>query len=136
MFKKKKQPIVSSQEYKCKHLWKDFGFFYKSDYWPGDRYGEIKVYEPYVCIFCKERKNILLATLEYNHTSLEAMTVNEEEVSKKYNIKDRVLLEDEINDFQLVNREALELAVKLKIGNVADSNNKKTVANVPTVLKM
>ena len=52
LFKRKK-----IEEPKCRHTWKDFPWYLKSTYYSGQSSYDIAIYEPYVCILCKERKD-------------------------------------------------------------------------------
>ena len=101
-----------SSQRDCNHKWKDFGWYIDSTYYSGDSNRlEIKVVEPYVCIFCKQRKDITL--MDY-HTRVRNKSEAKEICDKfeekyKDKIVDRAFIEDEINDMILVDREYLVL---------------------------
>ncbi len=55
--KKDEQPLMPPP---CRHRWKDFPWYINAEYFSGvDRF-EFRVYEPYVCIYCKERQDKLI----------------------------------------------------------------------------
>lgn len=71
--------------------------------------------EPYVCIFCKKRKEIVLENftlVEINKVKTDD-TLNRFKEKYKSFVRDRAIVEDEINDFQLVDREALAIVENL-----------------------
>lgn len=78
----------------------------------------IAIIEPYVCIHCKERKNVCLLRAAYDGvTEKEANHLFEENESEyKEYLKPRAVVEDMISDFQLVDRTYLELADSLHPG--------------------
>lgn len=120
LFKRKKkgeeQPVEIYKPKTCQHKWRDFPWFieygrrvngYSYKYF-------VTVYEPYVCIYCKERKNVPLENFESsNYTSIETEKRRFENEYKDY-IKPRAVVEDMINDMQLVDRQWLKIVDKLK----------------------
>ena len=117
MFKKKQKPNLWIKPMKhpsaCQHKWKDFKWYIDAK-WNSDCFrGKIRIIEPYVCIFCKERKEIVL--LEEGFKSSVSFDKRVKELKIKYDeyLENRVIIEDQINDFQLVDREYLEIARKL-----------------------
>ena len=109
-FKKKPSPKH------CNHKWKDFKWDIEATYYySSDNSFNIKIIEPYVCIYCKERKNVILK--EYNSaccTEREANNIyNNWEKRYSGNLEDRAIIEDKINDMILVDREYLELYNKV-----------------------
>lgn len=108
-FKKKPSPKH------CAHKWKDFKWYIEATYYSSDNSFNIKIIEPYVCIYCKERKNVILK--EHNSvccTEREANNIyNNWEKRYSGNLEDRAIIEDKINDMTLVDREYLELYDKV-----------------------
>ena len=70
------------------------------------------IVEPYVCIHCKQRKDVVLEGPREILCKSNADTWGViEELGKQYKqIKDRAIVEDAINDLQLVDREYLRIA--------------------------
>ena len=112
--KKKEIPIVPPP---CKHHWKDFPWYWHGE-WTGRGVNllQFSVYEPYVCIHCKERqdKKIFERNSFYpNRDEAQAWVDDFIERHKKY-FESRVIIEDMIADMQLVDREYLEIYASLK----------------------
>ena len=120
--KKQEEKPVTIQPPKCQHLWKDFPWYFKSVYnqgfYGGNNNLSIKIYEPYVCARCKERKDILLEDFSFNDTNLtyEKALKKVEHFEEKYkgHWAERAIVEDMIFDFQMVDRQALEWLGYLK----------------------
>ena len=108
-FKKKPSPKH------CNHKWKDFKWYIEATYYSSDNSFNIKIIEPYVCIYCKERKNIILREIKATHCSKAEADNTYNNLLKRYekNIEDRAIIEDKINDMTLVDREYLELYDKV-----------------------
>lgn len=116
LFRKKKRPEIIEPP-PCKHKWQDFPWYCEFS-WGGGEF-EVKIIEPYVCIYCKKRQNVELL---YNHY----LGITEAERLKKIreikeDFKDRLqpkpIVEDMIHDFQLVDRQWLEIAKALREGH-------------------
>ena len=109
---KKKEKTDSSY---CNHKYRDFHWyintFYDPDYglYP---YG-VKVIAHYVCVKCKDRRNEIL--MERNLKTSEKAFKCQAELEKKYpdHIRPQLLVEDEIKDMQLVDREYLNQVDKM-----------------------
>lgn len=109
-FKKKKEAKANVlPPKKCEHKYKDFDWYTVKKYQPDDCLLTIQVIEPYVCIFCGERQDKIL------HESI--TTCEREDYDRKIEnflkpyqskIKERAFIEDEINDFLLVDRDYIE----------------------------
>ncbi len=106
----------------CDHKWTDIqdenGDCWYMEYDVNDRTFSYAIYQPYVCIHCKARKDILLEnrviTCKRNSEAFEKL----DEVKKQYpQIRPRAIVEDKINDFQLVDRDYLHYA-SLVIGRL------------------
>lgn len=68
------------------------------------------IYEPYVCIHCKQRKNIILNKVYRTNETWENCIKEEEAIEERYkdHIKPRCIVEDMIHDFQLIDRAYLD----------------------------
>lgn len=96
----------------CNHKWKDFNWYIDATYFPEDNNRlEIKVVEPYVCIFCKQRKDVILTNYNTIVDSQSNAVKICDKLKEQYKgkISDRAFVEDEINDMILVDREYLDL---------------------------
>ena len=60
-FKRKKV-----EEYKCRHTWKDFPWYYNATYYRDTKTLKANIIAPYVCIHCKEQHNEILKSVEYS----------------------------------------------------------------------
>jgi len=118
-FKKKVQsePPKIQEPPKCTHKFKDFPWYVEYRYYTYEKRFKIVVYEPYVCVLCGKRIDKELYRYESSGTKKEADELNEA-IHGKYSdkIEDRVLIEDEINDLQLVDREYLKFYEMIKTG--------------------
>lgn len=122
--KKDEQPLMPPP---CRHRWKDFPWYVDAEYFSGvDRF-EFRVYEPYVCIYCKERQDKLIFEFISSISKKEADKYIED-FEEKYDehIEDRVIIEDMITDMQLVDREYLDIYESLKTLN-PDKTPKLTI---------
>lgn len=102
----KKKAVIT-----CQHKWKDFPWYIQRDVerdYNSTMY-LIRVWQPYVCVKCKERRDESLETVK-------VLTINDrdeyyERMLEDY--KDKVLpiavVEDMVKDEQLVDREYLRL---------------------------
>ena len=111
--KKKEIPIVPPP---CKHHWKDFPWYWHGEWTERVNLLQFSVYEPYVCIHCKERqdKKIYERNSFYaDKDEAQAWVDDFIERHKKY-FESRVIIEDMIADMQLVDREYLEIYASLK----------------------
>ena len=119
-FKKKKDlpPI----EPRCDHKYREFDWYMDTNlsvtgYRNGEQYGylTIRVYKPYVCIHCGHRKDVLLKeTTRCDSTWKETLRLAEETANEhKDKILPRICVEEQIADFQLIDREYLKMAHEL-----------------------
>lgn len=102
----------------CAHKWKDFSWYLATE--TQQKFGKksyfLRVYEPYVCIHCKERHDELIFEREFSSANDLAICV--ETFQKKYSqIKPIIEVNDEIADFQFVDRHYLAIAGVLKNEN-------------------
>lgn len=101
--------------HECNHVWKDFDWYTESTYYAEDKLISIRIIEPYVCVRCKKRKNVSIHYIEtYAKSRKESQEILEDfKRPYKHRLKERAFVEDEINDFQLVDRDTLEVLRKL-----------------------
>lgn len=100
-FKKKNKPQV------CNHKWKDFPWYALWGREDGRYY--FKVFEPYVCIKCKERRDELLMRMNFEKSKDRDEELKKLHEKYKGKILDLVEVEDMVKDEQLVDREYLSL---------------------------
>lgn len=117
-FKRKTQEPQVPSIPPCRHIWKDFPWYVNTSASRVD-FGwnvKISVYEPYVCVLCKERKDVLLVEgVALGYTVQEAEREVKERLEEfKDKIAPRAVIEDEINDMILVDRQKLEIYENLR----------------------
>ena len=112
-FKKKVvTPPLQGKKIECNHKYIDFDWYMEGIYHEDTRSYEISVYEPYVCILCRHRKNVLL----YRTTGrgFDAFKNDRQVLKNTYpKVKDRAFVEDKIADMQLLDPYYLEAYYKL-----------------------
>lgn len=95
----------------CNHAWKDFPWYIIGQYtkYAYTTHYEYNIYEPYVCIYCGERKDVRLEHLERDNISIQEADelLNDAHETYKDYIKPRAIIEDMINDFKLVDPQTL-----------------------------
>lgn len=112
-FKRKNRKQITSSATECQHLWKDFPWYIEGEFNDNKSQTEynIFIYEPYVCVKCKERKDIVLNKVYGKgiYATHEGFKEKFNDLRKKYAdyCLDKVIIEDMINDFQMVDRRAL-----------------------------
>ena len=114
--RKEAAPVKIAPPKECEHKYIDFPWYLEVSterdmQYYGDRYKcSISIIEPYVCIFCKHRKDVVL-----DKYFAKGLTANE--YNAKLNaiqqtfgdhLRNRAVVEDMINDMQLVDREYLK----------------------------
>lgn len=114
--KEKVKEIPAVPEYHCSHRWKDFDWYIEGTWQSDSNFMSMRIIEPYVCIHCKERKNVTLQ--EATRIGIRSLSEALDEAGKwtelfGERIKEQAIVEDEIHDFQLVDRAALEIARRL-----------------------
>lgn len=133
LFNRKKQasppsPMIPISKPKCQHKWRDFNWYLEYNY--NDNHLEIWIKEPYVCCWCKERKDIILEHITYSYISDKKFQTTIEELEKQYSshLKKRALIEDEIEDMrQNIDREYLAIVARCfpeKLGLSEEELNK------------
>ena len=99
-----------TEQPKCVHKWRDFDWYLEFDSSKKNRF-KYTIIEPYVCIHCGARKNVTLESgtmcLDDGDTTSSVL----EDFNDQYpRIKPKAIVEDEINDSILVDREYLRIA--------------------------
>ena len=125
--KKKKEPPIEPQvpaaPPECKHKWKDFDWYVEWKYIPcmtdngmiitkRENYGEldIKVKEPYVCIWCKKREDKILRSIHFDEIGEKEAKERFDEIRKNPHVRPREEIEDEIADMEhSIDREYLSI---------------------------
>lgn len=113
--KKKKAKPAEPVERKCNHKWQDFPWYVEAIYYEDMRKFSLSIKEPYVCIHCKQRKDIVLHHIERTGYSWQQAESLLDECDAKYGqyCKPRPVIEDMIHDMQLVDRQYLEILKSL-----------------------
>lgn len=121
-----KDPVVEIPVPKCIHTWKDFPAYIKERYTGPKQESVLEVVEPYVCVHCKERKNVTLYT--ETETGLTRDEHNEKRAywERKYReiLKPRIVVEDMINDEIYV--DPVKLAIVDKLRSAKDETKEDT----------
>ena len=124
-FNRKSKKIEEAKPKVCRHQWKDFPWYYKATYFTAQQTLKAKIIEPYVCIHCKERKDVILkeinTQISYEDAKKQIDTWRND--YKDY-MMDETIINDMIADMQLVDREYLALAEAI-------TNPPKTFENDP-----
>ena len=122
-FKKKNEPKLIEPP-PCKHKYQDFPMYVTSSYSGYDNRVTISVYEPYICIYCKDRKDVELERIVLTAISREKANMKTESKIKELGDRCKPVweVEDMIHDFQLVDREWLELAKFVRTGQKSHEN--------------
>ena len=113
--RKSKVEEVKPQKPVCNHKYKDFPWFYEARYNTSTRELTFKVWEPFVCIHCKERINRLLYERNSHYKTYEEADDYVTQFREKYadRMEEEVIVEDIIADMQLVDRDYLLIAETL-----------------------
>lgn len=113
--RKSKVEEVKPQKPVCNHKYKDFPWFYEARYNTSTRELVFKVWEPFVCIHCKERINRLLYERNSHYKTYEEADDYVTQFREKYadRMEEEVIVEDMIADMQLVDRDYLLIAETL-----------------------
>lgn len=113
--RKSKVEEVKPQKPVCNHKYKDFPWFYEARYNTSTRELIFKVWEPFVCIHCKERINRLLYERNSHYKTYEEADNYVTQFREKYadRMEEEVVVEDMIADMQLVDRDYLLIAETL-----------------------
>ena len=116
-FRKKPAPPALIQPPPCKHKYQDFPWYMEKSWNSYYRRLQIKIIEPYVCIYCHQRKNVTLLDDEWSSIPIAKRDEIIEIVTQKYSdhLQPKAIVEDMVNDMQLVDRQWLEIANQLRI---------------------
>lgn len=114
LFKKKHKQtnIVITKTPECDHKYREFPWYKRMIYYTGSNSMNLVIYKPYVCIHCRKRKNVELVNIDRVDLSWEEALKVSGEYEERYKGKlvDYALVEEQIADFQLIDREYLKLA--------------------------
>jgi len=93
----------------CSHKFRDFHWYVEGTAYV--HHFEMKIVEPYVCVWCGHRKNVILQSFYQEHVDnpRQEMVEITKSLLDTYGdrIQPRAFVEDEINDMQLVDRDYL-----------------------------
>lgn len=111
-FRKRKdhEPPALIEPPPCSHKWKDFPPYMMTSFDEGRGYFHLTIAEPYVCIYCKEVKEMTLEDIEYmDLTTKEALAI-QKEYEERYHgfIMPQAKVMDLVNDEKLVDRQWLK----------------------------
>ena len=102
--------IFKRKPKECKHKYKDFPWFIaleRDERSILERY-RLKVVEPYVCLLCKKRTDVVLSCVV--NVDMDNMNDKIKELKDRYKgkIEERAIVEDMVSDCQLVDKSFLE----------------------------
>lgn len=100
------KPIV----FKCEHKWKDFGIFRTYTVSGEDEVITLCIKKLYGCIWCKEER--IEDLYSARNTSADEINKNLEEIKKGLNVEHQAVVRNRLKDFQLVDKDYLEIARK------------------------
>ena len=106
LFNRKKVPVLEFEEVKPVHVhtWKDMPWYIRTTFNGEHMTAGYKIIEPYICITCGERKNVVLEEADWSNIDVETRDKWFEEARQKYKdyLKPRAIVEDMINNIILV----------------------------------
>lgn len=114
--KESPQEIIPPESVVCQHHYKDFGWYLKNTHKLDEYHNTLKytiqIIAPYVCIHCKHREDRILSVYEViRREQFESLV---EDLEKNFpKLREPAIVEDEINDFQLIDAEYLKIAAQL-----------------------
>ena len=102
----------------CDHKWTDIKIdgdeCWYIDFTIDGRNIDYSIYEPYVCIHCKKRKDVCIESEVYHEDSNKSAWKRYRDIRELYpQIKERAVVEDAVNDLQLVDRDYLRIAANV-----------------------
>lgn len=107
-FRKKKEEKIEEEllfsKPKHLHVFKDMPWYMEEEYSGEGRWALYRIIEPYICIYCGERKNVVLDKTRWDNITPADREKFYEEVRhtyKKY-LKPKAVVEDMINNILLV----------------------------------
>lgn len=93
----------------CEHKWRDCEFWYM-EFRADDSMFDYKIFEPYVCIYCKKRDDKLLQKgVELISPKRSADDIIREFYDRFPALRPRAVVEDAVNDMIMVDREHLRM---------------------------
>ena len=111
---KTEERFLTPQSSTCLHKFQDFPWYIESNIFTGNYQNQnrltYRIIEPYVCIYCGERRDIVLEQREITGYSKSSMKEIVDNVQETYSdrIKPKPIIEDMINDLKLVDVEHLK----------------------------
>lgn len=120
--RKKTETVTPAEPIKppCIHTWIDFPWFIRHK-WAPNSYGDkgistLSVYEPYVCVHCKKRNDVLLYQESEDGISVKRHWEKLKEWEEKYkdHIMPRPIVEDMINDAIYVDKGKIAIVAKMR----------------------
>lgn len=143
LFNRKKempQPILHE------HTWKDMPWYIERTFDPDENVGECKIIEPYICIVCGARKDVVLETYTWYNLAPAQRDLRAQAIMDKYQeyLQPKAVVEDMINNILLVkdvhHLHMMEEKMGLPYKGVGTSektlvaNTPKPVPNVPKIV--
>ena len=109
IFRKKKKESVKDIELEIpklphEHTWKDMPWYMGTYYNGTNKTAGYKIVEPYICITCGERKNVVLEEMDWANINPDDREKEYTAIRKRYKryLKPRAVVEDMINNILLV----------------------------------
>lgn len=116
--KTKSNPEINSSQIttktECEHKFQDFPWYIESNIITGNYQNQnrltYRIIEPYVCIYCGKRQDVVLEQREISGYSKSSMQAILDKVQETYyeRIKPKPIVEDMINDLKMVDVEHLK----------------------------
>ena len=112
---KKINPSYVPPVKECNHKYKDFPWYTEGKYSYETKVLDLSVKEPYVCIYCGHRKDVVLDHFVRIFYDLEKAEEFYESYQNRYpdNIQPKPVVEDMINDMVLVDQQYLDFYMQL-----------------------
>lgn len=113
--KEKSKAAIKPVEKVCEHKYKDFSWYLEGQYDVDSKTLTATIYEPYVCIHCGHRKNVVLDETRRHPVTLkeaEKLFADFKEIYKD-KLKEKAYVEDEIHDMMLVDRSYIDIYMSL-----------------------
>lgn len=104
-------------EIKHEHTWKDLPWYMEAEYNGAKNTAQYEIIEPYICITCGERKDVVLEKCAWQNITTKDREEEFAKVQKKYKkyLKPRAVVEDMINNILLVkDPEHLEMVENIR----------------------
>ena len=104
-------------EIKHEHTWKDLPWYMECEYRGQEKTANYRIIEPYICITCGERKDVILETEHWSNIDADTREEYYTKVRKKYRkyLRPRAVVEDMINNILLVkDPEHLEMVENMR----------------------